>query len=213
MKNFKELVRKDTSDIFSYREEVYNKRREMEREFKEKFKNVVFKIGYNYYTDLKVSIKQSGDYELYALPVLDAMGTTGRIVEIGYFDFEKAEIASLDELEDTSFKVEGKTLRDFKEYLEHVGYDIKIVHGLKGYMQHQYFDMEIVNKSIEIHITKVRNKGDANKFSTIYNLMKRLGGEDYPISKVVYDDNFKFKCEEVKKIVFDKCYDMLTFAK
>lgn len=213
MEKFKDLVRKDTNEIFSYREEVCNKRRKMESEFKEKFKDVVFKIGYNYYTELRVNIKESGNYVLYALPVLDSMGTTGRIEEIRYFDFEKAEIASLDELEDTSFKVEGKTLRDFKEYLEHVGYDIKIVHGLKGYMQHQYFDMEIVNKSIEIHITKVRNKGDANKFSTIYNLMKRLGGEDYPISKVVYDDNFKFKCEEVKKIVFDKCYDMLTFAK
>lgn len=213
MKNFKELVRKDTSDIFSYSQEVYDKRRKMERDFEQKWKNVIFKIGFDYYTGLHVCIKQSGDYELYAQPVLDAIGTTGKVKEIKYFDFEKAEIATLDELEDTSFNVEGKTLTNFKEYLEHVGYDTKKVHGIVGTMGFQYFNFEIVDKTIEIKICRVRNKGNANKFNTMYNLMKRMGAENYVITKLSYRDYDWEPYVEMNRISYDKLRDMLNFSK
>lgn len=197
------------SKIKQIKEEQKIKEQEVLEIFREKFKDIIIKYNNRYFKGIEFATGYNNSLVLQAYQILNIYGeinkkdhSTKAYIWESQFSKE-CEIVTLNDIKDNSFNFENKTLADLKAYLEGNRIDIKnILMNEEG----SFLDFKFNSVDGILSIYKSIIKGNCKKFSTFYNLIKKMEYNNYKIKKTMYGYN-SCKLEEVYKITCDTLHN------
>lgn len=146
---------------------------------------------------MKIGIKFFGvhsgtSFEMFE--ILDVGMNVGELYPFVYPDLLRTfEVVDKSALSDNSLDVSGITIEELKTYFETMGYPIKQVVGTP--LHYLRFGFELQSGDLILVISECGTKAMANKFSTCYNNLKKIGFDKKVIKEIKYHNYFEKNCK------------------